>query len=86
MHIYILYNNIQQVSRNILCLQLFVGLRYITRRECEKCIVFQDMSYFDDPRHNTGALCTRLAVDASAVQGVNSFSFHNHGSLWSSNI
>ena len=33
-------------------------------------LLFQDMAYFDDPKNNTGALCTRLATDASAVQGV----------------
>lgn len=31
----------------------------------------QDMEYFDDPKNTTGALCSRLATDASAVQGVN---------------
>ncbi|CAF0798965.1 unnamed protein product [Adineta steineri] len=29
----------------------------------------QDISYFDDPNNNTGALCTRLSTEASAVQG-----------------
>ena len=29
----------------------------------------QDIAYFDDPKNNTGALCTRLATEASAVQG-----------------
>lgn len=29
----------------------------------------QDISFFDDPKNNTGALCTRLATEASAVQG-----------------
>jgi ATP-binding cassette subfamily B (MDR/TAP) protein 1 len=27
------------------------------------------MAYFDNPKNNTGALCTRLATEASAVQG-----------------
>lgn len=30
----------------------------------------QEVSYFDDPNHNTGALCARLATEASAVQGI----------------
>jgi ABC-type multidrug transport system fused ATPase/permease subunit len=29
----------------------------------------QEVSYFDNPKNNTGALCTRLATEASAVQG-----------------
>ncbi|CAF0842431.1 unnamed protein product [Adineta steineri] len=28
----------------------------------------QDISYFDDPNNNTGALCTHLSTEASAVQ------------------
>ncbi|KAJ8021877.1 Multidrug resistance protein 1 [Holothuria leucospilota] len=32
-------------------------------------ILRQDVSYFDDPRHNTGALATRLSTDASNVKG-----------------
>ncbi|CAF4035684.1 unnamed protein product, partial [Adineta steineri] len=29
----------------------------------------QDILYFDDPNNYTGALCTRLSTEASAVQG-----------------
>lgn len=29
----------------------------------------QEVAYFDNPQNNTGALCTRLATEASAVQG-----------------
>ena len=29
----------------------------------------QEIAYFDDATNNTGALCTRLATEASAVQG-----------------
>ncbi|CAF1202464.1 unnamed protein product [Didymodactylos carnosus] len=36
---------------------------------CIRVILRQDMAYFDDQKNNTGALCTRLAVEASAVQG-----------------
>ncbi|CAF1372879.1 unnamed protein product [Rotaria sordida] len=32
-------------------------------------ILRQEIAYFDDPNNNTGALCTRLATEASAVQG-----------------
>ncbi|CAF3925575.1 unnamed protein product [Rotaria sp. Silwood1] len=31
-------------------------------------ILRQEIGYFDDPNNNTGALCTRLATEASAVQ------------------
>ena len=33
----------------------------------------QDISYFDDPKHSTGALTTRLATDASQVKNVSTF-------------
>lgn len=29
----------------------------------------QEVAYFDNPKNNTGAICTRLATEASAVQG-----------------
>ncbi|CAF1014116.1 unnamed protein product [Rotaria sordida] len=29
----------------------------------------QEIAYFDNPNNNTGAICTRLATEASAVQG-----------------
>ncbi|CAF2682116.1 unnamed protein product [Rotaria sp. Silwood2] len=32
-------------------------------------ILRQEIAYFDNPDNNTGALCTRLATEASAVQG-----------------
>ena len=35
-----------------------------------KAMLRQDIAYFDEHKHNTGALCTRLSVEASAVQGV----------------
>ncbi|CAF3688467.1 unnamed protein product [Adineta steineri] len=34
-----------------------------------QCLLRQEISYFDNPKNNTGALCTRLATEASAVQG-----------------
>jgi len=49
------------------------------RALCFNTIVRQDMSFFDDPRNTTGALCTRLSTDASAVQGV---SFLIRGALF----
>jgi hypothetical protein len=30
----------------------------------------QDVSWFDNPHNNVGKLCTRLAIEAAAVQGV----------------
>ena len=33
-------------------------------------LFLQEIAFFDDPKHNTGALCSRLATDASAVKGV----------------
>ncbi|CAF0877399.1 unnamed protein product, partial [Didymodactylos carnosus] len=39
------------------------------RAKVFRVMLRQDMAYFDDPKNNTGALCTRLAVEASAVQG-----------------
>ncbi|KAK6732942.1 hypothetical protein RB195_016988 [Necator americanus] len=38
------------------------------RMDVFKNIMRQDASYFDDPKHNTGALTTRLATDAPNVQ------------------
>ncbi len=35
-----------------------------------KTILHQEVAYFDDHSNSTGALCTRLSTDASAVQGV----------------
>lgn len=32
-------------------------------------LLCQEVAYFDNPKNNTGALCTRLATEASAVQG-----------------
>lgn len=39
------------------------------RSNAFKAILSQDMEYFDDPENNIGALCTRLSVEAAAVQG-----------------
>jgi len=39
------------------------------RRRAFSSILRQDIAYFDDHRNSTGALCTRLASDASRVQG-----------------
>ena len=29
----------------------------------------QEVAFFDDEKNSTGALCTRLSTDASAIQG-----------------
>lgn len=39
------------------------------RQKTFASILRQDLSFFDDHNNSTGALCTRLATDASAVQG-----------------
>lgn len=39
------------------------------RSKAFQSILRQDISYFDQKEHSTGALCTRLATEASAVQG-----------------
>nr|XP_006812790.1 PREDICTED: multidrug resistance protein 1-like [Saccoglossus kowalevskii] len=38
------------------------------RSKSFKAILRQDIGWFDDPRHNTGALTTRLATDASNIK------------------
>ncbi|CAF2677139.1 unnamed protein product [Rotaria sp. Silwood2] len=40
------------------------------RSKLFRTILRQEIAYFDNPKNNTGALCTRLATEASAVQGV----------------
>uniref|UniRef100_H2ZPB8 Bile salt export pump n=1 Tax=Ciona savignyi TaxID=51511 RepID=H2ZPB8_CIOSA len=39
------------------------------RKKAFKAMLRQDIAYFDDHRHSPGALCTRLSMDASRVQG-----------------
>ncbi|CAF3575971.1 unnamed protein product [Rotaria sordida] len=39
------------------------------RSKAFHAILRQEIAYFDNPDNNTGALCTRLATEASAVQG-----------------
>jgi ABC-type multidrug transport system fused ATPase/permease subunit len=39
------------------------------RSKAFRATLRQEVAYFDDPKNNTGALCTRLATEASAVQG-----------------
>ena len=39
------------------------------RSKTFRSILRQDIAYFDQPHHSTGALCTYLATEASAVQG-----------------
>ena len=36
-------------------------------------LLFQDMSFFDDNKNGVGILTTRLANDATTVQGVGSW-------------
>jgi len=39
------------------------------RSKAFHAILRQEIAYFDNPKNNTGALCTRLTTEASAVQG-----------------
>lgn len=39
------------------------------RREAFKSILRQDISFFDDPINNSGALSAKLSLDASRLQG-----------------
>jgi ATP-binding cassette subfamily B (MDR/TAP) protein 1 len=39
------------------------------RSKTFRAILRQDIAYFDQAKHNTGALCTYLATEASTVQG-----------------
>ena len=45
------------------------------RSKAFRAILRQDIAYFDQAKHNTGALCTRLATEASAVQGASGVRF-----------
>ena len=40
-----------------------------------KTMLSQEVAWYDDPANNVGTLCTRLAVEAAAVQGVCFFSY-----------
>eukprot|EP00794_Sanderia_malayensis_P017699 gene17699-19467_t len=42
------------------------------RQQCFKALLRQDIAFFDEPAHSTGALTARLATDASGVQGATS--------------
>uniref|UniRef100_H2ZPB5 Bile salt export pump n=1 Tax=Ciona savignyi TaxID=51511 RepID=H2ZPB5_CIOSA len=50
---------------------LFSGMELTVRlrKKAFKAMLRQDIAYFDDHRHSPGALCTRLSMDASRVQG-----------------
>jgi ABC-type multidrug transport system fused ATPase/permease subunit len=39
------------------------------RSQTFRAILRQDIAYFDQTEHSTGALCTYLSTEASAVQG-----------------
>lgn len=45
------------------------------RNEYFKALLRQDQAYFDSPTNTVGALTTRLATDASAVQGASGSRF-----------
>lgn len=43
-----------------------------------KTILRQEIGWFDQKENNVGTLCTRLSVEAAAVQGVIMFFTLNH--------
>ena len=45
------------------------------RSKAFRAILRQEIAYFDQLKHSTGALCTRLATEASAVQGASGVRF-----------
>ncbi|CAF3896222.1 unnamed protein product, partial [Rotaria sordida] len=45
------------------------------RSKAFRAILRQEPAYFDQENHSTGALCTRLAIEASAVQGASGVHF-----------
>ncbi|XP_071811435.1 ATP-dependent translocase ABCB1-like isoform X3 [Apostichopus japonicus] len=67
----LLSNSIQGVMYAISGERLTERLRY----QMFKAILRMDMSYFDDHANNTGAVSTRLATEASLVQGVTGVRF-----------
>jgi len=45
------------------------------RSKAFRAILHQEIDYFDQPEHSTGALCTRLGTEASAVHGASGVRF-----------
>ena len=45
------------------------------RSETFKKMLSMEIEYFDKQENNVGALCTKLAMEASAVQGVSQLNF-----------
>ena len=60
------------------------GLTMRLRKDTFYSLLRQDMAYFDDPKHSTGALTTRLATDASQVKNVSTYNYLYTGSFVSS--
>lgn len=56
----------------IMCVCVLTCSIFLSSSFCVPCctIFSQDMTFFDDKRHTTGALTTRLASDAALVRGV----------------
>ena len=55
------------------------GLTMRLRKDTFYSLLRQDMAYFDDPKHSTGALTTRLATDASQVKNVSTYAECRYG-------
>jgi len=60
---------ISQFFMNYLFAQSGERLTMRLRRMAFKAMMRQDISWYDDHSNNLGALCTRLATEASAIQG-----------------
>ena len=45
------------------------------RSKSFRAMLRQEIAFFDQTKHNTGALCTRLATEASAIQGASGVRF-----------
>jgi ATP-binding cassette subfamily B (MDR/TAP) protein 1 len=45
------------------------------RSKAFQAILRQEIAYFEQPEHSTGALCTRLGTEASAVQAASGVRF-----------
>ena len=51
------------------------GVTKRLRAKAFRALLRQEIGYFDQAEHSSGALCTRLATDASAAQGASGLRF-----------
>lgn len=57
------------VFQAILFAKSGIELTIRLRKKVFKALLGQDIGFFDSPHNSTGALCTRLSVDAAKVHG-----------------